>query len=68
MLKVCHVCGQEFEAGRAARAMTCHNCLEAGFKWCNDCERALPLSAFSRNGDGFASVCKIRYYMEEVMT
>ena len=59
MLKVCHVCGQEFEAGRATRAMTCHNCLDAGFKWCNDCERALPLSAFSRNGDGFASVCKI---------
>lgn len=50
MIKVCHVCGEEFECGSAHRATTCDKCITIGLKYCNNCKRVLPVSSFGKLG------------------
>ena len=52
----CMVCG-EIAAHSNHTALTCLSCLEAGLKYCNVCGRVLPLEAFTKKRDKYASDC-----------
>lgn len=45
MIKVCKVCGQEKEH-KSWKANTCNECLEAGLKWCSECQTVQHIENF----------------------
>lgn len=64
MKKVCKVCQQEIDFGSNVNATTCPSCLEAGYKYCSQCNTVLPLSEFKvvgKNATGakrYSGECK----------
>lgn len=47
--KLCNVCGT-FSEHKGPTSNTCNSCLEKGLKYCNKCNKILPLEAFNKRG------------------